>query len=70
MNEGLKVTKMFLLLKQTRVYCGMYNETHLLKCVRDDFMQKCLNSVSPSNHAIPNLIKKFENESRLDDILH
>ncbi len=33
-----------------------YYETHLLKCVRSDFIQKLFNSVFPFNHVMLNLI--------------
>ncbi len=47
-----------------------YYETHSLKRVCDDFIQEFLNSASSSNHAVLNLITKFENEHTLYDLSH
>ncbi len=61
---------MVLLLEQRAFIMKWYNETHSLKHICDDFIQIFLNSVSASNYAKPNLIKKFENTHTLDDLPH
>ncbi len=68
MSEVLQITKMVLSPKQRAFFVNRNYETHLLKCVRNDFIQKFSNSVSLSNHAKLNLIKKFENKWTLDDL--
>ncbi len=47
-----------------------YDGTHSLKHVSDDFIHEFLNSVSPFNHAILNLMKKIDNEQPFDDLLY
>ncbi len=58
MKEALQVAKMVLLLEQRAFIVKWYYETCLLKYVCDTFIQEFPNSVSPSNHAILNLILK------------
>ncbi len=70
MNEVLEIVKMVLSLEQCAFIVKWHYETHLLKRVCEDFIQEFLNSVSPSSHAILNLIKKFKNEYMLDDLPH
>ncbi len=53
MNEALQVAKMVLSLEQCAFIVKQYYETHLLKCVCDDFIQEFPNSASLSNRIIP-----------------
>ncbi len=68
MNKVLHVTKMILSQEQCAFIVKQYYGTHLLKCVCADFIQEFPNSVSPSNNAILNLMKKIENKCALHDL--
>ncbi len=67
-NKVLQVAKMVLSLEQGAFIVKRYYETHSLKHVCNNFIEEFSNSVSPSNHAILNSIKKFENEHTLDNL--
>ncbi len=60
MNEqSVASHKKVLQLEQCTFIVKRYYEIHLLKRVRNDFIQEFLNSVHPPNHAILNLILKI-----------
>ncbi len=65
MNEILQIAKMVLSLEQYAFIVKRYFETHLLKHVCDDSIQKFPNSVSLFNRVVLNLIQKSENNHLL-----
>ncbi len=56
LSESWQLTKMILSPEQCAFIVKWYYEAHSLKSTCDDFIQEFLNSVSPSNRAILNLI--------------
>ncbi len=67
-DKVLPVAKMVVSIEQRLFIVKQCYKIHLSKCVCDDFIQEFPNSLSLSNHAVLNLIKKCENKHACTDL--